>query len=298
MWMWTWWDDLRPILDIISKRLQPNRRLWPYKDVDAHEKSRCEELQAITFTFHRPGCAWVQVQNIVLTKSQRIIVLLLSNFSWYRRSLGDLLYLGTHANKQIFLALLHSLTHTHCSCCCRLKPVRILKFCEHKHDFSLHWHLLREQWHRWDIREWREGFSSYWWMGNKWKTESTDKAEACVRQQKRTVIRVRVEHSSSMRDYEAEQQERFAPQRTAYLLSAFKVKQLSLPDSACRYMQNQSGSCTINTEAVLLCEENMKYLPREDRGKKIGFISRGKVRWRLTPWWQEPVPETFSNWEI
>lgn len=120
MWIWTWLDDLRPFLDIVPKEQEPHRILWPYKDVDAYEESRCEELQAITFTFHRPMCAWVQVQNIVLTRSQRFIVLLLSDVSWWGNLERIIIHMNTltHINKQIISPLPHfSPSLTCCSWC-------------------------------------------------------------------------------------------------------------------------------------------------------------------------------------
>lgn len=101
-------------LDAVTKLQGPHGILWPYKDVDAYWESRCEELQAIAFTFHRPVWAWAQVQNIILTRSQRFIVLLLSDVSWWWifRMNHFRLCLWTHVNKLVISPLLHfSLTH-------------------------------------------------------------------------------------------------------------------------------------------------------------------------------------------
>ncbi len=112
---WTWLDDLRPVLDIVTNS-RSHRILWPYKDVDAYEESRCEELLAITFTFHRAMCAWVQVQNIALTRSQRFIILLLWDVRWCGNLERIIIHTNTfiHINKQIIHPLLHvfpSLSH-------------------------------------------------------------------------------------------------------------------------------------------------------------------------------------------
>lgn len=59
-----------------------------------------------------------------------------------------------------------------------------------------------------------------------------------------------------MRDQEAEQQERFTPERVAHSVCAFKVTQLSLPDSAYRRASAQSASCKINEK---VCEEKTEH---------------------------------------
>lgn len=132
-------------------------------------------------------CAWVQ--NTVLSSSRDLVhscvqmlvegVILKESYEHY------------HSWKQtnnVSLTSLLSISHTCCGWRSGLWPVRALKFCDHAHDFSLHWHLLWEQRLLWG-RRWMEneggGISSYsWWMRNKWKTGSTDRAETCVRKQK------------------------------------------------------------------------------------------------------------------
>lgn len=192
-----------------------------------------------------------------------------------------------------------SYTHTCCSWCCGLQLVRISKFREHRHDFSLHWHLLWEFWRFWDIR-WLENEGGIFpATAGGWGTNERQKAQIKLRRvsekQKCWVITVCVEHSSSMRDKEAEQQEWFAPERTAYLLSAFKVTQLLLPESECMYMQTQNGSCKINKEPRSLCEKKHNIFHQKTELEKLGFVSWRErlVRWELTsyslsssPWWK------------
>lgn len=156
-------------------------------------------------------CVPESKSKTLLTRSRRFIVLLLSVDGGILKESHVIVHMNTLIlTNKIISPLLHffpSCMQRQACCSWRsgLYPVRALKFCEHGHEFSLHWHLLWEQQRFWD-RRWMEsegegGLSSYsWWMRNKWKRGSTDKTESCVRKQKQRVIRVCVEHSSSMRD--------------------------------------------------------------------------------------------------
>ena len=118
--------------------------------MDAYEERRCEELRAITFTFHSPVCAWAK--NIVLTRSQSFILLLLSHGTWWEnfdKMTQDCTYKHSYRqtnNHSFTLSLSVTCNTQACRCCSSgLYPVKALKFCKHRHDFSLHWHLLWEQ---------------------------------------------------------------------------------------------------------------------------------------------------------
>lgn len=181
-------------------------------------------------------CAWVQVQNIVLTRSRRFIVLLLSDASRRGNFERITVHMNTiaHINKQIISPLLHfSPSHTlwafslsqHWS----FVITDMISLCTDTSSGSSDGSGMEDGW--------RMKGGVFPSTAGGWETNERQEAQIKLRRVSENrsggLLECVLNTAAPWGIREAEQQERFAPERNGlYWLSAFKVTQLSLQDSA------------------------------------------------------------------